>query len=378
MALAAIVFLLVSIAAAGLVAIPHLVTVGGLIQPDRGVIKVPMTTIGYIESILIGAGDELLPGDPIARLIASRDVPRDDVWSPQTAEEIQLRINTLARDLKTLDQTTASEHRRLVHRISLLRAELARARDEANALNDRLLLRQQDQKRIQDLQKQGFLSKGQLERAEDELLAAKASLAASERIQASIEREIAASNFEIEAVTSKTEFQKSNTEREMSQLRQQRQELDFQSNPTVSSPAHARVLVVHALPGQAMQAGAQIATLIPIDATMIAELCAGPREIPYLKIDQRVRLRYDFFPAEVYGAHFGRVTQIDHAGILAPGSTKPCYRVKVLPENQFVKGSSGMLPLVVGGAVQADIRIGERTAFQLILRRLIETQARTQ
>lgn len=139
----------------------------------------------------------------------------------------------------------------------------------------------------------------------------------------------------------------------------------------VKAPVTGVVATQVTKPGQAVQAGQPLMTLLPGDGRLEAELLVPSRAIGFIGPGDRVLLRYQAFPYQKFGHQEGRVAAISRSA-LSPGELgalngnaqqgEPFYRVKVTLARQMITAYGNPETLKPGMLVDADV-LGERRAL---------------
>jgi membrane fusion protein len=161
-------------------------------------------------------------------------------------------------------------------------------------------------------------------------------------------------------------------QRDLALLEQELVETQARGALAVTAPVSGVVATQMLKPGQAVQAGQPLMTVLPGDGRLEAELLLPSRAIGFVEPGDTVLLRYQAYPYQKFGHHRGRVSRISRstvsAGPQAPapgaGATEPFYRVNVTLDRQAVTAYGRPEPLKPGMVLDADV-LGER-------RRLIE------
>ena len=163
--------------------------------------------------------------------------------------------------------------------------------------------------------------------------------------------------------TSKAGFQ-----REMAQLEQERVQTQASGALVVKAPVEGVVATQVVKPGQAVQAGQPLMTLLPGDGRLEAELLVPSRAIGFIEPGDRVLLRYQAFPYQKFGHQEGRVSAISRSALSAGevealiGSARqgePPYRITVSLAQQAITAYGKQEALKPGMLVDADV-LGER------------------
>jgi membrane fusion protein len=156
-------------------------------------------------------------------------------------------------------------------------------------------------------------------------------------------------------------------------LEEKRAGADAQTGFVLRAAGAGRVTALQANPGQPADPAKPLMTLVPADSELRAEIYVPSRAIGFVRPGQRVRLLYEAFPHERFGAAYGAIDEIA-ATVLKPeeASTplslrEPVYRLTVKPDRVTVRAYGADLPLLAGMALTADIILEERSFLDLLL-----------
>lgn len=147
----------------------------------------------------------------------------------------------------------------------------------------------------------------------------------------------------------------------------------------ILSPVAGRVTAIAARPGQDLQAGARMLTIIPVDGRLQAELLAPSTAVGFIRTGERVLLHYAAFPYQKFGSYSGTVTEISRATlqpeelktfvpvIPTADQSKTFYKVVVTPDSPDVMAYGRRHPVEVGMQVDAGVLLDRRPVYQWIL-----------
>lgn len=162
-------------------------------------------------------------------------------------------------------------------------------------------------------------------------------------------------------------------QRDLAALEQEQVETEARGALAVSAPVTGVVATQLVKPGQAVQAGQPLLSLLPGNGTLEAELLVPSRAIGFIEPGDRVLLRYQAYPYQKFGHQQGRVARISRSALnqgelqtLLGSATQsePLYRVTVRLAKQAITAYGKPELLKPGMALEADV-LGEK-------RRLIE------
>jgi len=111
---------------------------------------------------------------------------------------------------------------------------------------------------------------------------------------------------------------------------------------------------------------------MPAGAKLEARLLVPTRAMGFVKIGQKVRLRYDAFSYQHFGIYHGTVRQISDA-VFTPSELpvplamgEPVYPVDVTLSSQDVSAYGHLVPLQPGMSLSADVVLNRERLIQWI------------
>lgn len=142
----------------------------------------------------------------------------------------------------------------------------------------------------------------------------------------------------------------------------------------VAAPIGGRVEALPARVGQSVPVGGAVAIVVPADAELVAELFVPSRAAGFIRPGQPLRLKYQAFPFERYGAQDGVVTDISltvllpsEAGVPGLPIGEPVFRVLGRLASQELAVYGERVPLRAGMRLTADIVVDQRTLQEWLL-----------
>lgn len=146
-------------------------------------------------------------------------------------------------------------------------------------------------------------------------------------------------------------------------LRSSNSELD---DNTVRSPVEG---IVQSIPttneGSVIQPGGMVAIIVPITSTAIMETKLSPRDIGFIKLGEKARIKVDAFDYSRYGSLEGVVEKIspttdadERGGVY--------YKVRISIAQPFYFEDPEQFKLMPGMTGEADIVTGKKTVFEYL------------
>lgn len=128
--------------------------------------------------------------------------------------------------------------------------------------------------------------------------------------------------------------------------------------------------------GGVLKSGEELLQIVPVDDQLIVEAKVKPSDIALLKEGLSAGIRFDAFDYTVYGAVSGKVSYIsaDTLKEETKSGEQTYYRVHVVTTGVPVKTRTGRtLDILPGMTAQVDLRTGDRTILEYLLKPLRKT-----
>ena len=363
--------------------------VSGFLVPDKGVLRLLPQLAGTVLERRVAEGQAVRQGDILFVLSTDRATLGGD-----TQAMVQTSLAARGKSLQEAARQRASlqqEQRAGFDRqIDDIRRELAQVDAEAELQRQRLLLAQQAQTRVESLRAENFISQAQVQAKSEEVLGVRAQIQSLMRQRAAKQRERGALEAQRRELPLRAQALQGEIERELATLAQASAENEARQRIVVRAPQDGVVTAVLAELGQAVSPGAPVASLLPADARLQAQLFAPSSAVGFLRQNQQVQLRYQAFPYQKFGHHAGQVLQVsrtplqavDLAGLPLPESMKstpsaePLYRITVTLDQQVVQAYGQAQPLSPGMQIDADVMLDRRRLIEWIFEPLLSVTGR--
>lgn len=128
--------------------------------------------------------------------------------------------------------------------------------------------------------------------------------------------------------------------------------------------------------GGVLKSGEELLQIVPLDDQLIVETKVKPADIALLKSGLPASIRFDAFDYTIYGAVSGKVSYISADTLKEDTKTgeQTYYRVHVVTSDIPVKTKTGRtLDILPGMTAQVDLRTGDRTILEYLLKPLRKT-----
>jgi membrane fusion protein len=349
--------------------------VTGYLVPDRGLIRLVAPQAAMVVESHAVEGRSVHAGDVLFVLaVGQATLTGDTQAAVQSSIAARERIlQGAARQRSLLEQTQIAS---IDRQIDEMQRELESMKAEGDLQQQRLVLAQQAQTQYEALHNQNFVSAAQVRSKAEEVLNVKAQLQSLARQRASRQREISALQAQRSELPLRAQTAQGEIDRDLATLAQQTAESEARQRIVVRAPQDGVVSAVLAEPGQTVTPSVSLASLLPADAKLQAQLFAPSSAIGFVRADQIVQLRYQAFPYQKFGHQAGRVVQVSRSplqsaelsGLSLPSTlgtgTEPLYRITVTLDRQDVAAYGHAQPLSPGMQLEADVLLDRRRLIE--------------
>jgi len=158
-----------------------------------------------------------------------------------------------------------------------------------------------------------------------------------------------------------------------SQLQQQITEHESARRVVLKSPIAGKLASVEVHRGGAIAPNQLLATVLPENLTMVAEVYVPSSAVGFIRRGQRVRLMYDAFPRQQFGTFSGEVDRVSDF-VLMPSEVpqtfflrEATFKVQIALETDSVAFEAGGTPLRPGMLLAAEIILESRSLLDWLL-----------
>lgn len=360
--------------------------VSGYLLPDRGVLRVSSPQAATVLSREVGEGQQVKAGDLL--FVLSLDN------ASQSSEAIAQNLNAGQQSL----QDTAEQQRQLAHtqqqtlavRRSGIERELVLLQAEAGLQQERQTLADAALARLEQLGRDQFISAAQVQAKREEILGLRAQGQALERQRETLRRDLQATLAEAQQLPLKAQVLQGEIARDRAELNRFGLEAEGRRRLLLRAPSDGVVATLQVEPGQSINAGAVLASLLPAQTQMVAQLYAPSSAIGFVRPQQAVNLRYQAFPYQKFGQQSGRVLQVSRTPLtpaelaqlnlpsaLSQGAlSEPLYRITVGLDRQSVSAYGQEQALSPGMQLDADVLLERRSLIEWIFEPLLSLARR--
>lgn len=364
-------------------------TVAGVLAPERGVLRVLPAQAGVVLESHAVEGRVVRRGDVLFVLDIGQASELGDTEGVVGAS-LEARERSLKAAVRQQQALLDSQRAALQRQRADLARELAQIDEEARLQAQRQALVQQAIDRLESLRADNFISQAQVQTKSEELLAVKAQQQSLARQRLVKQRELAALDAQERELPLHSQARQGEFERDLAEVAQAAAENASRRRAVLRAPEDGVLSAVTGEVGQRVAPGVALASLVPAQARLLAQLYAPSSAVGFIRPAQRVSLRYQAFPYQKFGHHGGEVVQVSRtplqpaelAGMAlslpsaasTPG--EPLYRITVALDAQAVQAYGKAQMLVPGMQLDADVLLDRRRLIEWIFEPLISVAGR--
>jgi membrane fusion protein len=360
--------------------VPRIIKSTGYTTGTMSIAKVNTSISGVLASFLVADQARVKQGEVLGEVTSERFMGGHSLDAEQASiTEHKLKLDSQElRNIKISEQATDVALRL---KIDADRIQLESISQELQMAGLRRVDLERQMARQEFLVGQGFVSVEAVEQKRNELLAQKIGISTLERNHQQLNADIVAQQQELILNNSRSQTQRSLIQREIESLQQERNE-HLAKRIQLVAPIDGVVTQISATVGQTVRPELPVLTIVPISGLAEVLLLVPSRSIGFVRVGQKVSVRYQAYPYEHYGRHWGVVKEIAQAA-LPPQEVvqqikvdEPVYTVRVSLPSNYLEYQGKHLSLTPGMVVEADVELDRLKIYQWLLEPLYRLGAR--
>lgn len=348
-------------------------TVVGQLVPTRGLATVLAPATGVVTELDSAEGRRVRAGQSLAVVSLPRATVNEGDTAAAMAQRLARRQQGLQDAHRAQDQLLDAQAGGLMAQLDAARRELAQLEQEIATRQGQVRIADETLQRLRQLQADKYVSALQVKQQEAAWLQAVSDVQAMQRQAITARRSLAQLQQARQELPGQRLASDADFQRDLAALEQEQVETEARGALAVSAPVTGVIATQLVKPGQAVQAGQPLLSLLPANGVLEAELLVPSRAIGFIEPGDKVLLRYQAYPYQKFGHQQGTVTRISRSA-LSSGELgalignaqqgEPFYRITVALARQTVTAYGKAELLKPGMLLEADV-LGEK-------RRLIE------
>lgn len=331
------------------------------LNPDKRPQTIHSIIPGRIEKWYVREGDLVNPGDTILYLSETKDIYFDPNLIERTADQLKAKqqsvqsytdkIRALEVQVAALEETRTLKIRQADNKLKQSKLKVLSDSMDYQASIINFNIAQEQFKRMEQLYKEGLKSLTDLENRKLTLQRTNAEMVSRENTLLTSQNEVI--NSTVELISLRAQFDNTiakaqsekfsamsamfDTESTVNKLKNELSNYSIRAGHYyITSPIQGFITrTIQSGIGETIKEGEQILTIMPYEFHYAVEMYVRPIDLPLVKLNQKVRIQFDGWPAIVfsgwpntsYGTYGGRIFAIDN--IISQNGT---YRIIVAPD----------------------------------------------
>ena len=345
--------------------------VPGELVPDLGLSTVVAPSAGVVARLDVEEGDYVRHQDGLLTV----NVPRvtssglDAVSTLLDAQKSRIASVTSISQFQDRQFAAQQDGARAQRRAML--KELAQIESEIETRGEQVRIGRETVARYRSVEDQRYVSLVQINQQEQSTLEMINAQQALQRQATSIRRNLAELEQRLAEIPQQRLSTKAASERDLAALNQESIRMEADGELLLRAPVAGLVASRLVEAGQAVQSGQAILSLLPEGSELKAQLLVPSSAIGFVKVGDRVLLRYQAYPYQKFGTHEGTVTRISRSAMTnakeGNDQNQSLYRVLVSLDHQNVLAYGIQEPLRPGMQLEADIMGERRKLYEWLL-----------
>ena len=347
--------------------------VRGWLVANDGVARISHNATGTVESIPLSLGESVAAGDPVVYVSQDTYLENGRSTGAELIAELRKQCDAIDQRMRLLGAEASIEQNSIAAQLQDLQNErkmISRRRKEQqrrlDAASDQL-------SRLVSVAQDGAVSDWDLMRQEDERAIQMQALGQIQQSGIALDRERERLAARAKSLPLETENSISILSSQRSRLLQQITQHESQRRVVLKSPIAGKVASLEVRQGSAVLPNQLLATVVPRNLALVAQVYVPSSAIGFIKPGQRVRLSYDAFPQQRFGAFAGVVDHISDFILLPPEVPQTfhlreaTFKVRIAIDAKFVAPNAGNTRLRPGMLLAAEIVLESRSMIDWLL-----------
>ena len=348
-------------------------SVRGWLVASEGVARITYGRAAIVDSIAAPPGTLLKAGDPVIYL--SRETFLEDGRSSGDEMVLELRkqlaaIDQRAQLLRAEAEIEQSSITSQLQDLDRERQSISRQRGEQKRRLDAASNKLQ---RLKSAAGTGAVTDWEVLREEDEQRVLKQAWGRIQQNEIALDRERERLTARAKSLPVEVERSISSLHSQRSQLQQQITRQESERRIVLKSPIAGKLASVEVHAGGSVAPNQLLATVLPENLDLVAEVYVPTSAVGFVSPGQEVRLMYDAFPQQQFGAFAGVVKRISDFILLpteVPQTFFPreaTFKIQIAIKSHSIALETGDAPLRPGMLLAAEIILESRRLLDWLL-----------
>jgi membrane fusion protein len=355
-------------------------TVIGYLMPTAGTAKIFASQQGTIREIFVKEGQEVEKGQPLLAIETSQIAANGQDVNVSILSTLESHRNRLTPQIAAEQERTKSEQARLTASIGGLEAEIYELQAQIDNQHERIRVSDVLVSNVAGLRARGLMTEPEYRQRELAALDQKQKLNSLNQQIAAKQNQLTETRYSLEQLPTVMEGKIQSLRSELATTEQRIAEVSGRRAYVIRAPAAGRISTLQATVGQFADPRLLQMEIIPNERVLQAELFVPTRAIGFVRAGQHVRILYEAFPYQQFGAYGGRVSRVSQTILTKSDASgpielkEPAYKVTVALDRPDIDAYGKKIPLQADMLLRADIILEKRLLISWLLDPLLSVR----
>jgi len=355
-------------------------TVIGYLTPAAGTAKIFAPRQGTFKEIYVKEGQQVEKDQPLLAVETSQIAANGEDINVSMLAALEAQRNLLTNQIAAEQERMKSERARLTALTGGLMIEISELQAQIESQKEAVRVSRDIVSSVTELKAKGLISA--LEYAQRELAALGQKQKSNSLNQelAARQNQLTETRYSLEQLPTVMAGKIQSLRSELSTTEQRVTEISGRRAYVIRAPDAGRISTLQATVGQFADPRRPQMEIIPNNSALQAELFIPTRGIGFVKPGQEVRILYEAFPHQQFGAYGGRINEISQTILSRSDASgpielkEPAYRVIVALDRPDIDAYGKRIPLQPGMLLNADIILEKRSLLRWFLGPLLSVR----
>ena len=356
-------------------------TVEGYLKTASGTAKIFALQRGTITNVHVIEGEDVKKGQPLLTIDTAQISSTGEDVNVVILDTLMNQRDQLNRQIAGEEQRMASEQERLTLLIQGRNDEITQIKAQIPLQENRISLSESLVASIAQLVRKGVATDVEYKRRQAEALDQKQGLNSQRQQLAAKQNELTDNQYSLSQLPIVTAGKIQLLRNDLSTIEQRIAEINGRRAFVIRAPMAGRVTALQASVGKVAEINQLQLEIVPSDSTLRAELFVPSRAIGFVRVGQRVGIRYAAFPYENFGRYAGTIVEISKNILTSSDSPsapielkQPAYRITATLDRQDIDAYGNRMPLQAGMLLEGDIILDRRSLMRWVLDPLLSVR----
>jgi len=355
-------------------------TVVGYLTPTVGTAKIFVPQQGFVKELFVEDGQRVEEGQPLLSVSTDQVAANGEDVNKTILDVLSLQRDLINRQITAEERRAETDRERLNALIKGTETEISHLESQKKVQGKRLELSESLLSAATELSAKGAMPDLERKRREQAALEHRQNLETLDQQIAARRNQLTESRYSLEQLPIVTGERIHLLRNELATLDQRVAETNARRAYVMRAPTSGRVSTLQASVGRLADPKRMQLEIVPLNASLQAELFFPTRAFGFVRRGQEVRILYDAFPYQKFGTYRGRIAKVSQSILtgndaIGPVALRePAYRVTATLERPDIDAYGQKVPLQPDMLLKADVILDKRSLMTWLLDPLLSAR----